>query len=751
MEGPNRFASALVLAGALWAGAAGPAVAQANLPRILAAEDSLRGTEEQELRWPVATAAASAEEIAVADAFVPRLLVFRNVGASWQLDQVAELPGVPMALAHDGRRYVASLRGAQGLVALEGPQLLQRRIGLPRGVVPGPVAARRDGGLLVYDFAGGRVLRLNAEGDPVGETPVAGRVTALAAAPGGGFYTAVGDEAAIRRYDADGTLDATWKLPGEGPRAGLAGRPGPGAGGRADRRGPPRRPDPRPRRRREAGGDGLATRMGARPAPVPRLHHASAGRPAARCRPGQRPCATLSADGPGRRAVSGVAGRLGIGLGWILLALSAAGVSLAEEVRYLARLGLPNAEDSIGYPRAVAADPWTGEIFVCDTRKNRIVIFDHEGLFLYQIPGGRVFSAPADLAVDAEGYLFVVANHERHPALLHLDFDGLFLREVRLSGGPAGLVTPQLSSVAISPGGRRLYAVDRANLGLWVADRGGRASAFVDLAAGLSEKEKRDLILGKVDVYGDRVLLAVPSSGEIRVFGPDGAAEGRLGLHGTAPCQLAFPTAAAMDVEGNLVIVDQRRMIILRWTSEGNRCLGEQSGPGAVPGYLYYPMDIALDREGRAYVSQGYEGRVQVYGGFPAAALGAPPSAPFAREPDDPRSGAEEAVREWGRARAEQRADDCLAAYSAGFHPFEAGTREKWEALERDLMRAGAWTGSEINDLQVEIVRPGIARARFVELRDSDSADRRSERKTLVLRLEDGAWKILEERSEGSP
>ena len=37
------------------------------------------------------------------------------------------------------------------------------------------------------------------------------------------------------------------------------------------------------------------------------------------------------------------------------------------------RRALPNAEDTMGYPRAVAADPWTGEIFVCDTRKNQAV------------------------------------------------------------------------------------------------------------------------------------------------------------------------------------------------------------------------------------------------------------------------------------------------------------------------------------------------------------------------------------------
>jgi len=230
MDGPTRPVAAFVLACTLCA--AGPAAAQTSLPRVLGLEDSLRGAEEQELRWPVATAAASADEFAVADAFVPRIFLFRSAGASWELAHVAALPAAPVALAHDGRRYVASLRGGQGLLALEGPQLLQRRIGLPRGVVPGPLAARSDGGLLIYDYAGGKVVELNAEGNPAGEVEVAGRVTALAAAPGGGFYAAVGDEAVILRYRPDGPRGTTWHLPGDGPvpawPAGLAAEPGGG-------------------------------------------------------------------------------------------------------------------------------------------------------------------------------------------------------------------------------------------------------------------------------------------------------------------------------------------------------------------------------------------------------------------------------------------------------------------------------------------------------------------------------------------
>ncbi len=96
-------------------------------------------------------------------------------------------------------------------------------------------------------------------------------------------------------------------------------------------------------------------------------------------------------------------------------------------------------------------------------------------------------------------------------------------------------------------------------------------------------------------------------------------------MRGTAACTLAFPTAAALAGDDELVIVDQQRMLVLRWSISSNRCLGEYIGLGDAPGYLYFPMDLALDRSGQLFVSQGFEGRVQMYRGMtPAAGPAAP-------------------------------------------------------------------------------------------------------------------------------
>jgi len=307
---------------------------------------------------------------------------------------------------------------------------------------------------------------------------------------------------------------------------------------------------------------------------------------------------------------------LGLIVGAVLLAGTAAG----EEVSYLSRLVLPSPTDLIGHPRAVTTDPHTGEIFVCDSRRHRIYIFDAQGIFLYQIPGGEVFRMPLDVAADPDGYLLLLARHAGAVGLLWLDFDGRFVEAVTLSGLGEGMAEPNILSIALSPSGDRIYALDQANQRLWIAGRDGAVQASASLDDDVEERRVREHLLGRVDVSGDTVLVARASSGDVRLYSLDGDPRGWVGIHGTAPCQTAFPVAAAMGDDGNVVVLDKQRMLFMVWDPRTNRCKSEHSGIGNAPGFVYQPSDLALDVAGRVYVSQGFEGRVQAFEGFSPAA-----------------------------------------------------------------------------------------------------------------------------------
>lgn len=298
--------------------------------------------------------------------------------------------------------------------------------------------------------------------------------------------------------------------------------------------------------------------------------------------------------------------------------VSASGAS-PQEPRYVQRLSLPVAQDDVGYGQSVTVDHHTGEVFICDPRTNRILIFDREGFFKFQILGGTDFSGPRDLAVDPEGLIVVIGNRKGRTLPIELDFDGLFRREVPLAEPDSNLSSSRLNSIALSSDGRRLFIVDDANLMLRITDRDGNSIAAINLATELKTRRRIDMIIGQVDVYGDRVLVAVASHGEVHSFDLDGNRLGHVGLQGTGRCELGRPTAAALTEEGEYLIVDQQRMLLLRWSAQGNRCRGEYIGIGAAPGYLYYPYDVALDAAGRLYIAQTYDGRVQVYEGLEAA------------------------------------------------------------------------------------------------------------------------------------
>jgi hypothetical protein len=213
----SLLAGAVLLAGVLALLFAARAGAQPAGGPVMVFEQALQAAGDQELRWPVAVASGAAGEVAVADVHGARLLLWRHGADGWGVVRAANLPAPPAGVAWDGGRYVVALRGEGGLMAAEGDELALRPLPLPDGGVPGPLAGDPRGGVLVFDHAHGRVLRLDGGGRVTSQAAVEGYVTALAAGPGDGFFTAVAEDGAVRRHAAGGAVEETWRLPAAAP------------------------------------------------------------------------------------------------------------------------------------------------------------------------------------------------------------------------------------------------------------------------------------------------------------------------------------------------------------------------------------------------------------------------------------------------------------------------------------------------------------------------------------------------------
>ncbi len=463
---------------------------------------------------------------------------------------------------------------------------------------------------------------------------------------------------------------------------------------------------------------------------------------------------------------------------------------------YSQRLRVPVRGDDFAQPRAVVADPHTGEIFVCDSLRSRVVIFDEKGRFRYQIPGGSAFQAPIDLAVDSQGYLFVLGQVSAEITML--DFDGRLIRRMPLAGLPEDAENPRYTSIAISSNDERLFLMDSVNHRLWITDRDGAIRGSVDMTTGRPEEQIKQLRYGHVDVYGDTVLIPIPTDGLVHLFDLEGRARGTIGTPGTAECQTMFPVAAALDDEGKVIILDQQRALFMTWDLERGVCLTEHYGFGNAPGAFYQPGDLALDTAGRLYVSQGFEGRIQVYEGAPPASMqlaarllspedagepaiggvataesdlsepradtaGGPAPAEQAKRPPAPADTSagpvasepqpetevlvtiEQTVLAWAEAWSSKRIDEYLAFYSEGFDTGPELSRSDWEALRRLRLDRPRSIQVSLARVDSRLTAEDRAKVAFVQTyRSNLFADKVD--KILILRREESGWKILAER-----
>lgn len=194
-----------------------------------------------------------------------------------------------------------------------------------------------------------------------------------------------------------------------------------------------------------------------------------------------------------------------------------------EELHSVASWGEPGAlEGQFSFPKDLAIDA-EGNVYVVDSQNHRIEKFDAQGEFITawgsfgQEPGQ--FSEPWGIAVDGEGNVYV-ADTWNHRV--------------------------------------QRFTSDGELLGYW--------GVFQDTGGELSEPQGM--------LYGPRDI--------------------------------------ALDAEGNLYVTDTGNKRIQKFDGEGNP-LGQWGGSGPAAGQFLEPVGIAIDGEGQIYVADTWNQRVQVF------------------------------------------------------------------------------------------------------------------------------------------
>jgi len=211
-------------------------------------------------------------------------------------------------------------------------------------------------------------------------------------------------------------------------------------------------------------------------------------------------------------------------------------------------------------------EPWgiavgeDGTVYVADTWNHRIQAFDSEGKFLHQWgyfastdgqlgqPG--VFWGPRDIAIDADGNLYVTDTGNKR--VQKFAPDGKFLGQ----WGGGGVVEGRFDEpvgIAIGPDGS-IYIADTWNHRIQKFDKDFHFVKAWEIHAWASESVVNKPYLA-VDSQGT-VYASDPEGYRILVFDSDGNVLASFGRFGTDNRSLALPNGLAITPEDQLLVAD---------------------------------------------------------------------------------------------------------------------------------------------------------------------------------------------------
>lgn len=248
-------------------------------------------------------------------------------------------------------------------------------------------------------------------------------------------------------------------------------------------------------------------------------------------------------------------------------------------------------------PFDVAQGP-DGTVFVTDAVNPWVLVFDPGKKEVRKLGPGLTpaLAKPTGIAVDPDGNLYVADAVRKAVFVFHLD--GTLART--LDGGGT-FRNPQ--DVAVDAEAGRIYVVDSYLHQLVVLDRQG---AVVDRWGKTTRPATADLEPRVSAAQGDNGVT------EGHPAAPELVRRDVVTNRSRAPGEFNFPFAVAVGPDGRLYVTDQMNFRIQVFERNGTfvRSIG---APGDGPGTFARVKGVAVDRHNRVYVTDAAFSNVQVF------------------------------------------------------------------------------------------------------------------------------------------
>lgn len=254
-------------------------------------------------------------------------------------------------------------------------------------------------------------------------------------------------------------------------------------------------------------------------------------------------------------------------------------------------------------PRGIFFDAAAKEVWVADTRNNRIGVLTPDGVPLFSFGATDKLKEPVRLAVSPAGEIYVLGVDRSK--IERFGPRGEYRGALQLPGVPA---KPVFGTLAIDADGN-----------LWVGENeSGQVLAFSPALQPLlrfgsnGDGEGQFQAIAGIAVTKDVVVVTDHQVLAVQVFDRRGSFLRGWGRHDMGIQHFSLPEGVAVDAHGRIIVVDALRHEIKLFDLEG-KFLDRFGGLGTKAGNVSYPSDVAVDAEGRVYVAEKGNSRIQVF------------------------------------------------------------------------------------------------------------------------------------------
>jgi DNA-binding beta-propeller fold protein YncE len=257
-------------------------------------------------------------------------------------------------------------------------------------------------------------------------------------------------------------------------------------------------------------------------------------------------------------------------------------------------------------PYATAQDS-TGRLLVADPGGHGVHVFDFEKR-KYQFlrgPRGQQMESPMDVACDVNDDIYV-SDSERKQIYV-FDVRGRFTRKIGGGSPDARLQRP--TGMTLDRAARRIYVTDTLRHQLLVfAMDGSLICTIGKRGSGPGEFNYPTAVTFSTG----KVYVVDAMNFRVQAFTPDGQFVNSFGQLGNQSGTMNRPKGIAADTDGNLYIVDALFETVQVFDPSG-QLLYYFGSTGTGPGQFQLPSGISIDERNRIYVADSLNRRVQIF------------------------------------------------------------------------------------------------------------------------------------------